>query len=292
VQTFKGAGVDAMTRLEENRDVPPPPNGQPRPDLSCHGAEVQACLQRVLNWSPETDPRGEALGLHALYETRFERLHTLQGASGRAASVVVCLDEGVITAGSLQSPLGELELELNKGTPGALIELAQDWVRHHGVWLDVQSKAMKGTRLARAAASGQAVSAQALHLPEGWASAFEAPAANSGEAAHGWRKPLSFCLDVAAGNWAEVAFGHQHWEEALRAWLEALRALQNATQAHATLADWLGQDVLAHQTGLVHALSDLCQAAQANTQVAQALATSAAPTLWALGVLKALQQAH
>jgi triphosphatase len=292
VQTFKGAGVDAMTRLEENRDVPPPPDGQPRPDLSCHGAEVQASLQRVLNWSPEADPRGEALGLHALYETRFQRLHAQQGSGCGTACVVVCLDEGVIIAGSLQAQLGELELELNEGTPGALIELAQTWVRQHGVWLDVQSKAMKGTRLARADANGQAVSAQALHLPNGWVSAFEAPAINTGEAPHAWRKPLSLCLDVAAGNWAEVAFGHLHWELALSAWLEALQALQHTTQAHAALADWLGPDVLALQADLLQALSSLCLEEQADAQAAQALATSAAPTLWALGVLKALQQAR
>jgi inorganic triphosphatase YgiF len=251
---------------------------------------VQASLQRVLNWSPETDPRGEALGLQALYETRFERLHTLQGAGGGAASVVVCLDEGVISAGSLQSPLGELELELNEGTPGALIALAQGWVRQHGVWLDVQSKAMKGTRLARAAASGQAVSAQALHLPEGWACAFEVPPINTGAAAHAWHQPLSVCLDVAAGNWAEVAFGHMHWEQALSAWLAALQALQNATQAHAELAEWLGPHVQHFQADLVQALGDLCQAAQADAQAAQALATSATPTRWALGMLSALQQ--
>jgi len=292
VQTFKGAGADAMTRLEENRDVPAPPSGQPQPDLRCHSTEVRAALQRVLNWVPEADPSGQHLGLRALYETRFERLHTVQRSGCGTASIVVCLDEGMITAGSLQSPLGELELELNEGTPGALIELAQAWVRQHGVWLDVQSKAMKGTRLARAAANGQAVSAQALHLPNGWVSAFEVPAINTGAAAHAWHKPLSLCLDVAAGNWAEVAFGHLHWEQALSAWLEALQALQHATQAHAALAGWLGTDVLTLQADLVQALSGLCLEEQADAQAAQALATSAAPTLWALGVLKALQQAR
>jgi CYTH domain len=292
VQTFKGAGADAMTRLEENRDVPPPPNGQPHPNLSCHGAEVRASLQQVLKWSPEVDARGETLGLHALYETRFERLHTLQRSSSPAGSVVVCLDEGVITAGELQSPLAELELELSEGSPSALIALAQGWVQQHRVWLDVQSKAMKGTRLARAAASGHAVSAQALHLPDGWALAFEASAPTTGEAAHVWHQPLSLCLDVAAGNWAEVAFGHLNWQHALSAWLDTLQSLQHATRANAGLAAWLGPDLLALQADLVRALSELCQAAQADTLAAQALATSAAPTLWALGVLTALQQAR
>ena len=156
---------------------------------------------------------------------------------------------------------------------------------------DISSVA-RPRRLARAAASGHAVSAQALHLPDGWALSFEASAPTTGEAAQVWRQPLSLCLDVAAGNWAEVAFGHLNWQQALSAWLDTLQSLQNATQANAGLAAWLGPDLLALQADLVRALSELCQAAQADTQAAQALATSAAPTLWALGVLTALQQAR
>ncbi|MEY2839406.1 MAG: hypothetical protein RJB60_1705 [Pseudomonadota bacterium] len=292
VQTFKGAGADAMTRLEENRDVPAPPSGQPQPDLLCHSTEVQAALQRVLGRSPQSDPNGQQLGLRALYETRFERLHTLQRSTsaGVRGAVVVCLDEGWITAGPLRSPLAELELELSEGSPLALIELAQSWVTQHGVWLDVQSKAMKGTRLARAAASGQAVTGQALHLPSSWATAFDAPVTNVSEAAKAWRQPLSLCLDVAAGNWAEVAFGHLHWEQALRAWLATCQALQGVLQAQAPLAHWLGEEVMAQQDTVLQALTVLCQPATPNWQASQALATSASTTLWALGMLRALQR--
>jgi len=293
VQTFKGAGADAMTRLEENCDVPPPPGGQPQPDLRCHSMEVQAALQRVLNWAPEADPSGQQLGLRALYETRFERLHTLQRSRppDTPGSVVVCLDEGWIATGALRAPLAELELELSEGSPLTLIDMARGWVAQHGVWLDVQSKAMKGTRLASAAASGQGVSGQALHLPDSWAKAFDAPVKGLGEAAKTWRRPLSLCLDVAAGNWAEVAFGHLHWEQALSAWLGTCQALQGVIETQAPLAEWLGEDVLAHQATVLQALTSLCQPATPDALASQALATSAAPTLWALGILRALQQA-
>jgi len=247
----------------------------------------------VLNWAPEADPSGQQLGLRALYETRFERLHTLQRSRppDTPGSVVVCLDEGWIATGALRAPLAELELELSEGSPLTLIDTARGWVAQHGVWLDVQSKAMKGTRLASAAASGQGVSGQALHLPDSWAKAFDAPVKGLGEAAKTWRRPLSLCLDVAAGNWAEVAFGHLHWEQALSAWLGTCQALQGVIETQAPLAEWLGEDVLAHQATVLQALTSLCQPATPDALASQALATSAAPTLWALGILRALQQA-
>jgi hypothetical protein len=287
VQTFKGAGADAMTRLEENRDVPAPADSRPVPDLSCHGPAVQAGLARALNWSPEADPKGQSLGLTALYETRFERLHTLQVAPDGSGSVVVCLDQGLITAGSLASPLAELELELTQGSPLALLALVADWVSQHGLWLDVQSKAMKGTRLAKAAASGKPVMAQVLHLPVDWSEAFRQEA--SAETSP-WLKALSSCLDVAAGNWAEVALFHPHWEQALAAWHDTLLALDTAARQHPALAEWLGQAVHDETQGALDALSDLARSTTPDGPAAQTLATSAAPTRWALAVLTRLNQ--
>lgn len=288
VQTFKGAGADAMTRLEENRAVPAPADGRPAPDLSCHGPAVQAGLARVLNWSPQADPKGQALGLKALYETRFERLHTQQVAPDSRGSVVVCLDQGLITAGPLVSPLAELELELTDGSPLALLALATDWVNEHGLWLDVQSKAMKGTRLAKAAASGKPVTAQALHLPADWSEAFQT---NAGLASASWPQALSSGLDVAAGNWAEVALAHPQWEQALVAWHDTMIALHTASQQHPALANWLGQAVHDDTQRVLDALSDLTRSASPDGSAAQTLATSAAPTRWALTVLTRLNQA-
>jgi inorganic triphosphatase YgiF len=277
VQTFKGAGADAMTRLEENRDVPAPADGRPVPDLNCHGPAVQATLARVLNGS-----------LKALYETRFERLHTLQVAPDGSGSVVVCLDQGLIIAGSLESPLAELELELTQGSPLALLALAADWVSEHGLWLDVQSKAMKGTRLAIASASGKPVMAQALSLPRDWRKAFQADAKLADPS---WLKALSSCLDVAAGNWAEVALAHPQWEQSLAAWHGTLLALDTASQQHPALATWLGQAVRQETKLLLDTLSALTCTTSPDGPAAQTLATSAAPTRWALTVLTRLNQA-
>ncbi len=285
VQTFKGAGADAMTRLEENRDVPAPIDGRPAPDLSCHGPAVQAGLARALNWSPEADPNGLSLGLRALYETRFERLHTQQVAPDGSGSVVVCLDQGLITAGSLASPIAELELELTDGSPLALLALAADWVSQHGLWLDVQSKAMKGTRLAKAVASGKPVMAQPLHRPPDWSEAFQTEAKLADSA---WLKALSNCLDVAAGNWAEVALAHPQWEQALAAWHDTLLALDTAARQHPALAEWLGQSVREETTLLLDALSHLARSATPDGPAARTLATSAPPTRWALALLTRL----
>jgi inorganic triphosphatase YgiF len=285
VQTFKGAGADAMTRLEENQQVLPPPDGRPAPDLSCHGPQVQAALARVLNWSPEADPKGLTLGLRALYETRFERLHTTQTAADGSGSVVVCLDQGMITAGELVSPLAELELELKDGPPLALLALASDWVDTHGLWLDVQSKAMKGTRLAQSASSGQAVKAQALHLPSDW---MQTILSNTPQAAAARRQALSNCLDVAAGNWAEVALSFMQWEPAFTAWHDTLHSLHLAARQQ-ELALWLGQPVVQETQHLLDALAALNHSP--TEAAAQALATSATPTRWALAVLTRLNQA-
>lgn len=285
VQTFKGAGADAMTRLEENRDVPPPADGRPAPDLSCHGPEVQAGLARVLNWSAAADPKGQSLGLRALYETRFERLHTPQVAPDGSGSVVVCLDQGLIVAGELEQPLAELELELSAGSPLALLALASDWVELHGLWLDVQSKAMKGTRLAQAAASGQPVTAQALHLPATWREAFLHP---DPSASGPWFKALSICLDVAAGNWAEVALGHAQWQQALKAWQDTLAALSASAHQHPACSAWLGHAVNDETLRMLSALAQIHGSDHPDGATAQALATSASPTRWALAVLTRL----
>ncbi len=280
VQTFKGAGADAMTRLEENIDVPTPANGQPRPDLACHSADVQSALSLALNWVPGTDPHGHALGLHALYETRFERLHANQASAQGAA--LVCLDEGQIKAGHLQSPIAELELELMTGSPLALIEIAQSWVAQHGVWLDVQSKAMKGTRLAQAAASNRPSTAQALHLPRDWLQSTP----SLGDPA--WRQGLSQCLDVAAGNGAEVAFGHAGWDAAFEAWRQSMIALQVAAKAHPAHAASMGEAFWLQHGQVLQTL----QNTPADLPSAQDIATSRAPSLWALQLLRYLNTAQ
>lgn len=293
VQTFKGAGADAMTRLEENCPVPPPTGGHLQPDLSVHSPEVQAALAQALNAHPDQAQQGRQQPLHALYETRFERLQALhQGPRGQ---VLICLDQGALVAGALQSPLAELEFELAEGDAQALIDLARSWIEPHGLWLDVQSKAMKGTRLARAHASGQDTVTEAILLKAVWPEA----AAWSSEAI---RQGLSACLDAAAGNWAEVAQAKPGWPDALAAWHQAMEVLsQGATTSsvvRASLPDAFWEQHAQLQQAVQQALSQVQAVASTQfdappsepaTRTAQDLARAPQTSAWALDLLSALQ---
>ncbi|HEX5371479.1 MAG TPA: CYTH domain-containing protein [Aquabacterium sp.] len=276
VQTFKGAGADAMTRLEENVPVPPPADGRPRPDLSRHGAEVQAALQRVLpQWSPATDPQGLQVGLGALYETCFDRWQAdRDSAEGR---VQVCLDRGEIRAGVLREPLAELELELLSGHPLAVIAQARTWVARHDLWLDVQSKAMKGTRLSAQAASGHIVAAQVVPAP-GTVPEQDDPA--------GWRAWLSAMLDACAGHGAELATERPGGAAVLTAWRQCIAQLLDALNSSPLLSEALPPHFAEDTRHLAHRLNTLV--ASGDLQGAQALARDPQTTQWSLDVLSAL----
>lgn len=289
VQTFKGAGADAMTRLEENCAVLPPTDGRLQPNLSVHSPEVQAALAQALNGHPDQDAQGRQ-PLHALYETRFERLQALhQGPRGQ---VLICLDQGDLVAGALRSPLAELEFELADGDAQALIDLARSWLKPHGLWLDVQSKAMKGTRLARAHASGQDTVTEAILLKDVWP---EASTLASGTWSHeAIRRGLSACLDAAAGNWAEVAQAKPGWPDALAAWLQAMDALsQGATASsavRASLPEAFWQQHVQLQQAVQQALSGVdAHPSEPATRTAQDLARAPQTSAWALDLLSALQ---
>lgn len=275
VQTFKGAGANAMTRLEENVPVPPPADGRPHPDLSRHGADVQAALARVLPWATATDPQGQAVGLGALYETCFERWQAVRDTSD--GQVLVCLDLGEIRAGALHESLAELELELISGSPLALIAQARDWVTRHGLWLDVQSKAMKGTRLSTQAASGQIVAAQVLPAP-GTAPEQDDPAA--------WRAWLSAMLDACAGHAAELATERPGAAAVLAAWRECLNTLQAAVRSSPLLAAALPPAFAEDTDPLASQVNNL--AARGDLRGALALARAPHTTQWCLDVLSAL----
>lgn len=289
VQTFKGAGADAMTRLEENRAVPPPTGGRLQPNLSVHSPEVQAALAQALNGRPDQDAQGHQ-PLHALYETRFERLQALhQGPRGQ---VLICLDQGALVAGALQSPLAELEFELADGDAQALIDLARSWIEPHGLWLDVQSKAMKGTRLARAHASRQDTVTEAILLKDVWP---EASALASGAWSHeAIRRGLSACLDAAAGNWAEVAQAKPGWPDALAAWLQAMDALSQGATASSAVRASLPEAFWQQHAQLQQAVQQVLSRVDAHTsepatRTAQDLARAPQTSAWALDLLSALQ---
>src|SRR5258706_8660457 len=67
----------------------------------------------------------------------------------RLGVVELAFDEGAIVAGDRRMPVCELEIELVRGSPLAVIATAKQWVLRHGLWLDTRSKAERGDMLAR-----------------------------------------------------------------------------------------------------------------------------------------------
>lgn len=281
VQTFKGAGADAMTRLEENR---PAASCVPF-DLSLHGTAVQQALRQALpGWQPDTDPAGRHGGLSVVYETRFERAQVeLRLPQGR---VLLCLDEGQIAAGALQQPLAELEFELLAGSPLAVIEAARQWSGLFGLWLDVQSKALKGTRLAQEAATGQPVPATVPVPDGGW---LQAESGTLDENAR--RAWLSRLLDLCAGPGSDIAQLRPGWPLALQAWAHSLQHASRAgaptgvlSSAWLTATRALSAQVTALSTRVEgHGLS--MPPTDPLAQAARDLATHASTTRWALDLL-------
>jgi triphosphatase len=173
VQTLKAAGSHTMLRVEDNRATMPPAAGHAaRPDLGLHaGGPAEAALRHALGWDPANDPSGQVCGLVALYRTDMRRTRVqLSVAAGtpQAGTVELALDEGDISAGEGAArqavPVRELEIELLSGHPHAVILAARPWVQRFGLWLDTQTKAHRGDRLARQVIDGEVVPPHA-HAP-------------------------------------------------------------------------------------------------------------------------------
>lgn len=209
VQTLKAAGSHTMVRVEDNQPALPPADGQAlRPDLGRHSATARQSLIQSLDWRPEADPAGERCALVELYRTDMRRTRArLKVAEGtpHAGVVELALDEGAILAGALQEPVRELEIELLSGHPQAVILAGHDWVHRFGLWLDTQTKAHRGDRLARLAATvptGEREGAQAapqVTLPQ----PAKSPAGASLDQA--WRAGLEACLAHLSANMSELA---------------------------------------------------------------------------------------
>lgn len=140
VQTLKAGGADTLTRLEHNvqragRSASPPPL-----DLALHdGTPAGQRLAAVL------EGRAGAT-LDCQYRTDVRR--TARTLRVRGAVLELAFDAGRIVAGGQRLPVCELELELLRGAPTALLATARHWVQRHGLWLDTRSKAERGTLLA------------------------------------------------------------------------------------------------------------------------------------------------
>jgi triphosphatase len=236
VQTIKAGGKHAMIRLEDNRPATPPKPGAPiRPKLSLHEhPEVRATLQKALNWDAQADPAGERAGLIELYRTDIQRTRahiTVNAGTPHEGVVELALDLGHIHAGPLSVPVRELEIELVSGHPMAVIDAGRDWVKRHGLWLDTQTKAHRGDRLARQAAQDasapDAANANSTATPAA-APVLPRPAKlkHDAQLLQAWTVGLEGCLAHVTGNQSELATEPAQPELVAYQWRQALRRLR------------------------------------------------------------------
>ena len=242
VQTAKAGGAHAMQRHEHNVPVDGAPDGPPPAlDLTRHdGTPAGTLIARALG----------GVALTPLYRTDILRTHRTVHA-GRG-TIELALDVGEIVAGDRRWPVHELEIELVDGEAVAVLDAAACWVRRHGLWLDVRSKAERGDRLARRVTRGEPVAGRVF--PPG--------ASAQALAATGLAHLLPNASEVASGNFAA---GHLHQ---LRL---ALRRLAASLRPHGTDPTWGAVLASAYRATRDPAQADAAVRAPAFTQVLLAL---------------------
>jgi len=205
VQTLKAAGDDGLTRAEHNVQLPASHDGERAADPALHaGTDVGDRLHAVL-----ADCATPAL--ECLYRTDIRRrrreLRTRHGV------VELAFDDGSITAGARRLVVCELEIELLRGSPLAVVATARQWVARHGLWLDTRSKAERGDLLSRGEALAPPRKARDVRLDDAMTPA------------EALRVVLLSCLDQIAVNASQVASGDGEAEHVhqLRIGLRRLR---------------------------------------------------------------------
>ncbi|MCX6875551.1 MAG: CYTH and CHAD domain-containing protein [Verrucomicrobia bacterium] len=195
VQTLKAAGPNAMQRLEHNvplvGTMSIPAGTVPAADPLRHAGTPAGDLLAAALAAREGDHAPPCLV--ALYRTDIWRRARTLRATG--CTVELAFDCGEIVAGERRWPVCELEIELVRGRPAAMIEVGRRWVRRHGLWLDVRSKAERGDRLARNARVGPAVKAGTVQLER----EMSADAALHAIVAHCLRQILPNASEIADG---------------------------------------------------------------------------------------------
>ena len=132
IQTIKSAGSEAelLERLEWEQELP-----GPAPDLAAAEGTALAPLL-----TPEVRA---ALG--PLFETRIRR--SIRMAEREDATVEVAIDEGEMVSGTRFAPVSEVELELKRGEPAALFQLARKLGETVPLRVAVKTKAERGFEL-------------------------------------------------------------------------------------------------------------------------------------------------
>ncbi len=85
--------------------------------------------------------------LNPVFATKYTRVTwTIQQGK---STIEVALDRGVVTAGSQQSPISEIELELKSGLVSDVLSLAMELCQRAPLILTAETKSERGARLAR-----------------------------------------------------------------------------------------------------------------------------------------------
>lgn len=207
VQTLKAAGDDGLTRAEHNMALDAQGSaaaGALRADPHLHaGTQVGDRLLALLAQTGQP--------LAAVYRTDIRRRsRTLRT---RLGVVELAFDEGFIAAGDRRLPVCELEIELVRGSPLAVIAAGRHWSARHALWLDGRSKAERGDLLAR----GESAAPPALARP--------VSLGKDTPLDEGARQVMLACLDQIGRNASQVASGEFEAEHVhqLRIGLRRLR---------------------------------------------------------------------
>lgn len=207
VQTLKGAGDDGLTRLEHNVPLARRAGHAPAPDPARHaGTPAGERLLELLATHPDEK-------LETLFGTEVMRQRRSVRRGG--AVLELCLDRGRIAAGDRALPVCELEIELVRGAPVAVIDEARRWVDGFGVALDARTKAERGDLLARGMTEAPPQSARGVVLD----------AAMSAAAAR--RAVIRLCADQIVRNASQIATG-VHAPEHVHQLRVGLRRLRSA----------------------------------------------------------------
>ena len=220
-QTLKAPGAHVAERAEETVARPAPwPESAPVPEPALHrGTAAGARLERAL---AEGHAAPAAL---ALVHASTVRRRALRVEDPRAA-VEIALDLGEIRAGDRSEPLCELEIELERGDPAALIAYARANVDVHGMWVSSIAKSTRGERLAalahRLAPAPLATKAKPVDLS----------AARSGREI--FRAIVAGCVEQVLAN-ASVLAGGEIDDEVVHQLRVGLRRLRTAARE---LGNW------------------------------------------------------
>jgi len=252
VQTLKGLGDDGITRAEHNVELIGTDEAPAEPALH---ASVPVG-ERLLDVLKASGPLQETFRTDIRRRTRELR--------NRFGVVELAFDEGVIVAGDRRLPVHELEIELLRGSPLAVLAAARNWVKRQGLWLDMRSKAQRGDMLSRDEAQAPPRKAAPVTLERG---------ATLREAL---RPVLLSCLDQITQNASQVASG-EHGDEHVHQLRIGLRRLRSAWRLFG--ADASDPALGRHATEVFRALG----ASRDRSVLAQTLADELAAAMRASG---------